>query len=105
METKLKLIREACIKANPPTHKVSDGTKYTVGKSIVDYDKIPIRLADVLVALDQKYPGQFAVVTETEKGMVVKKEFMEILRFWEWKDNNLENQSEECINFLYELLK
>lgn len=64
----------------------------------------PIRLADILLACDKKYPGQFAVVTDMEIGMIVKEEFVEVLMLYQWKDDNLDHQSQECIDFLHDLL-
>ncbi|HKQ06151.1 MAG TPA: hypothetical protein VJ464_13530 [Blastocatellia bacterium] len=105
MNEKLETIRQACIKANPDIfiegcesgkencdcwwHKnyPPDGNKYR-----------PICLADVLLAIEGKsydgWPAGYQLITSRN-----------IRRPWNPRTDDLTQQSEETINFLYELLQ
>lgn len=77
MKDKIQTIRVACMKAHPER----------------DWMDKTCRLADVVEALlalkrvPPDYYSDLAVI------------------FWDRKNNSLDNQSEQCINFLYEPLK
>lgn len=60
----------------------------------------PIRLADILLAIDKQYPGNFATVASN--GWL---HYGDKRCFYDLRADDLEKQSEETIEFLYQLLK
>lgn len=70
----------------------------------------PIRLADVLLAIHAKAPENKTRITLESDGQFIQRldngSFTEpwARSNWNLKDDNLEHQSEECINFIAELL-
>lgn len=67
----------------------------------------PIRLADVLLAIDQKYSdGNIRFVSDGGYfwNWDLETSPNEYGAIWNLKDDNLDNQSEETKSFLYELL-
>ena len=140
IQEKIKYIRERCIEANPEIVELKFGcrikiteinytdtvvahlqserelkTYYSYRVLVDDIEKIigrPIRLADVLLAIEKRQGEAEYIVTAdghflqnlsvSEVGFYT----YEATKFyWNLKDNNLENQSEECKNFIYELLE
>lgn len=62
-----------------------------------------IRLADVLLAVNDRYSfdgGGWVLYKQEGKSWLGKGKKM----FWNLKDDNLDNQSEECIDFIYSIL-
>jgi hypothetical protein len=86
---KLELIRQACIKANPIG---SGGFKYR-----------PIRLADVLLAIDGTTQGQLIAIRPN--GDMYRSDIQNTKWHWNLRNDDLSQQSNECIEFLYDLLK
>lgn len=89
MKDKIDKIRKACIKANP-----EKDFSFLTG----DF----VHLADVLLAMPVGYfvksdDGYFMQYTETDYPLCQE-------CFWNLKENSLELQSEETINFIHELL-
>lgn len=64
----------------------------------------PVRLADVLLAIEETKPG-FLVVAKNGRMTQITNEFADILRGWTWAKDDLSLQDEPTINFLYEILK
>jgi len=131
---KLKQIREACIKANPeivelkfgcevkiPTRKfydwvfieelqrTKDRFKFTALKgegrsnafSEINKDEFeiigrPIRLTDVLLAMDNRKFYRFAKTMDEANELAWD--------YWNLKDDNLNNQSPETLDFIHNLL-
>ena len=122
--TNLEKIRQAVIKANPEivelkfgcevefndssreviigislenieVERVQTRTHYQIGVSnITEIIGRPIRLADVLLAIGKNDPmGRNGI-----------QDYMDILIKWKLKDDNLDNQSKECIEFIHGLL-
>jgi hypothetical protein len=60
----------------------------------------PIRLADVLLAIDKRYDGNH-FATAASNGWL---HFEGIRGFWNLKDDNLDHQSDETKQFLIDLL-
>lgn len=78
-------------------------------KNMAGYIEIigrPIRLADVLLALNRKSntSGYWAVDT-TGAWLDMRKSVRHIMSEWNLRKDSLDEQSEETISFLYELLK
>lgn len=107
---KLELIKQKCIEANPEI-VINENAQLIKFDHSVEYfvQTRPITLADVLMAIDKKIINergvrhtQYMINTQgqlAEYGILGK-----ILMSWNLKEP-LENQSEDTINFLYELLK
>ncbi len=96
MDKKLQKIREKCIEANPKDSWLEYGQEVvedTNGNFIASSRPRPIRLADVLLAI-RKFVEENG---EPQDKLIYS--------LWNPKDNNLENQSEETIEFIYRLLK
>lgn len=129
MENKIKEIREACIKANPEIVELGWGCEVEMINNITDieYTKLvvgdivrvnddrwmhcglstfnkdsytiigrPIRLADVLLAVNE---------ADNPHSIDGDKDHENVMWKWNWKDDNLNNQSPETINFIHNLLK
>lgn len=130
-QEKINLIREKCIAANPAIMelgfgcevrqgkkvdqiwRMTPGTSFPRGYSLVHFtgaffpdrkDAVsksfeilgrPIRLADVLLVLKDKV-GASQNVTKLVYGIGI---------YWRMKKDDLRDQSPECIDFLYSLLK
>lgn len=121
----IKKIREAVIKANPSILDLELGCEYEScldgakmkwidDQTSRDIGKIigrPIRLADVLLAINQVLGINNVAIEEYGVFMQTDNEGWGEIHDndkrvkWILKDDNLENQSEDCINFLYQLLK
>ena len=72
-------------------------------KKVVGRD---IRLADVLYMLDSS--GMIIGNSTCSEGEIISLDESETLRIignWNLLDDNLEHQSEECIDFIYQLIK
>ena len=61
------------------------------------------RLADVLLACSKNLK-LFAICKDEENGTICDKRFIDILRLWNWQDNNLDNQSPETKQFIQDIL-
>lgn len=92
MKEKIKFIREKCIEANPEIEADN-------GCAGCRYIPNPICLADVLWVVDLLKEGDVYFIPDREKIIA------DIFHLWNTKDNNLENQSEKTIDFIYNLLK
>ncbi|HDY66718.1 MAG TPA: hypothetical protein ENH85_02885 [Candidatus Scalindua sp.] len=67
----------------------------------------PIRLADVLIAIEKanlEYPISIYASGECYRSFGFEHDGKERLFDWNSKDNNLDNQSDECKEFLIKLL-
>jgi hypothetical protein len=84
MNQKLKAVKNACIAANPQIDK-DEARGIIFGR--------PIRLADVLLAMTRVLNGEEA-----------QRPVLELIDDWNLRADDLEKQSEETINFLYDLL-
>lgn len=94
MKTSLEIVREACVKANPNIliRDEDDGFKTE--------DKV--RLADVLLTI-----GKVDVVVAVDvTGSFWRIGEQKLLKSYAWnlRQDNLEEQSEECLQFLGTLL-
>lgn len=112
MDQKIEQIRAKCIETNPEIRKRPCVLSFNGRKEIgvPDNNGPEIRLADVLLAIHAKFPtterfygidteGEFGQFSDTE-GMVA----MEPLVYWDLRNDDLEKQSPETIEFLYNLL-
>lgn len=108
MANKIEDIRKKCIEANPfdmgENHEcVECNSRLCVcpwrndSGNKTDYLR-PIRLADVLLVLRNEVPKFHQQVVLGTEGAT------KTIGMWNLKDNNLENQSEETINFIHGLL-
>lgn len=94
-------IRAACIKANPEIEqrnitKIRNGHGETIDVHVDDGRFFrPIRLADVLLAMDEKADGY---ISFTEWHFF-------IFHRWNLRTDDLTQQSPECIAFIHSLLK
>lgn len=61
----------------------------------------PIRLADVLVAIDEKCPSKYFV---NSNGAFIRIDTKWRMVAWKLWSDSLENQSDECIDFIHSLL-
>lgn len=104
-QDKIKEIREACIKANPEIAKRNDRD---LGNGLVGTCLcIPnFSLADVLLAI-KKFNIKWNEIEMCPSGMFSGSyydwEYEPI--FWNLKDNNLDHQKKETIDFIHDLLK
>ena len=83
-------------------------SKYFVKKSDLEIIGRPIRLADIVLALHTKLsPTQDLIFKEIADKVIqdIRNQIMEVVVRWNLKNDNLENQSEETLQFLAELLK
>lgn len=121
--TKLKLIREKCIEANPQIEDRLFCDKYQTFSPKDFCDEClrlvaPIRLADVLLALqntvkDVDEPiitvaqsgGFVALDVATETWEFARSEDKDEIVEWNLHADDLEKQSEQTVEFLYNLLK
>ena len=100
LKNKLQQIREACIKANMEGFGM-------VGKVEISPYMRPVRLADVLLAMSQtgtvtKGANFLVNVVEIGHGVGGSGLFQDVR--WNLKDDNLDNQSSETIDFIHSLL-
>lgn len=109
IQDKIKLIREKCIAANPQKKWRDDERCHrhlVQDESVHDCYCVnePVRLADVLLSIAER----IGFATVKELGINSFGEFFfsdNIKERWNLRADDLEKQSEETINFLYELLK
>lgn len=115
MKEKLETIRQKCIEAHPNddrdnAHWVGYSTKDTDKKTPM-FDEFPYTLADVLLTLgchQNKNTSGRTILIDSNSGL-----FVEEMRdynkshqtHWNFLKDSLTDQSEETIDFLYELLK
>jgi hypothetical protein len=64
----------------------------------------PIRLADIFVTVVKKNGAKFGNLGKTFDALV-EAQFVDVARTWRLNLDDLQTQSEETINFLYELLQ
>lgn len=97
---RIDVIRAVCINANPNRGWV---------KEVVDSegDQEPVRLADVLRAIDKAQPALMLLVSTTgrfydmqENGLATN-----FLAQWNLRGDDLYQQSRETVKFLYKLIK
>lgn len=105
MNDKLQLIREKCIAANPKIETINDCSCRFCSKDNHQTIKLfgrPLRLADVLLVIQIKNNEQY----KDERALYATRGDVHlVVTFWDLHNDDLEQQSEETINFLYELLK
>lgn len=83
----LQKIKDACIKANP-------------GRGLIlSHNDDYYRLADVLLAVEEKYINNRSLHERFFRMILISP-----LDKWNLKDDNLEHQSEECVQFISNLL-
>ena len=114
MQSKITLIREKCIARNPPITldialgKFQESRRFNAGEVAIHYGR-PIRLADVLLTFSKATFPKAENIVMKEVGDIRLTEYWEglkdIVRRWDLLADDLEKQSEETINFLYELLR
>jgi len=100
MEEKLKAIREKCIVANPIL-----GTLEECAYCRHEFRR-HIHLADVLLARIVRKDPEIDMLGGM-RAWAGKRENDEwrMIYWWNLRDDDLEHQSGDCINFLYELFK
>lgn len=106
----LTSIRIACIKANPSEFECND-LRLTHVEANCPANR-PIRLADVLLAIGHldviKYKEGFKThphnVCVTTLGYALNENGMHLFE-WNLRQDDLTEQSDYCVSFLYELLK
>jgi hypothetical protein len=91
-QTNLDKIRKACIEANPQGHWLQPSSAVTAPGSFVPENR-PIRLADVLLAIECKF-------SEPTLPRVSLWGVANTIELWNFRDDNLEHQSEATINFI-----
>lgn len=96
-------IRQKCIKANP--NRIHFCCKYGTydDNEFCDYcleHARPIRLADILLAIDEKN----RVAGMKGWNLITVDAAFKIISLYDLRADDLEQQSEETINFLYKLL-
>jgi len=110
MNEKLEAIRQACIKANPEIVVNKHAQLIKFDHSVEYFEQCrPIRLVDVLLAgvTGMEYAvsedGHFLKLSGvTETGLNT---YEGIGIYWNLRTDDLIKQSEECIGFLYDILK
>jgi hypothetical protein len=104
-EEKLQAITEACVKANNGIIMVEClGCKYRGKKHLIQSDPRPIRLADVLLA----FLTDDALDKYTEmEGLTMFFDDLKcaIVTIWNLRKDSLSDQSDDCISFLFSLLR
>lgn len=83
-----------------------DGTKLLLSNSDVLTYKIlghPIRLSDILHTLGTVKP-EAMIATNTSNGVVIDERLSQLLTLYNFLNDTLEGQSEECLKFISELL-
>jgi hypothetical protein len=104
MNEKLQFIREKCIAANP--HR-AEGWDWDSGRPEGSgyMDHAPCRLADVLRAVPNETKRLLLYgYLSGDRLNVWEARIMNVLSQWDTRADDLEKQSEDTINFLYELL-
>ena len=108
---KIEKIREKYIEANPEIEKEKEIDNVNINNpegdpmedfSAYKYDR-PIRLADVLLAISVKDPKIHYGITDD--GQFINIFDDSSFPWWDLKNDNLESQSKETIDFIHELLK
>lgn len=88
--------------SHPEMISFDDPFDYEEGQSFLTFAKIlgrPVRLADVLLALEKKTMGKFKTISYAEAMPI-----LEIVMLWEKAKDNSNDQSEETLSFLAGLL-
>lgn len=113
-QEKLEAVRAACVKANPDI--VVDEIGHENGEQAPEIERVyrEVRLADVLLAI-QEESGAHALPSEEDGGSTESMKYnaqvwrdrrwSETLYGWNLRRDDLTEQSDECIDFLYQLLK
>jgi hypothetical protein len=111
MNEKLELIRQACIAANPNRRwedlgnckrHWADDFSQTCSCPPDSERKLPCRLADVLLAIKSTH---YALDSEGEFMLHADGSWHYAGPIWNLRNDDLSQQSNECIEFLYDLLK
>jgi hypothetical protein len=100
MTSKLQYIKDKCVEANPNL-SIKHGKMFRDGK--MWSSETPIRLADVLVAIHKQARDYYKNIP-AEAQYYYEMKGRRLLFDWDTLDNNLENQSEECIDFIANVL-
>ena len=105
-DDKIAAIRAACIKANPEIETRFSGKRGVLNSTI----SAPVRLADVLFSLPGYSPGNRIIGVDhegtfVEWGNKSAFEYVKNIPQWNLLKDDLQEQSDECVDFLYELLK
>jgi hypothetical protein len=99
----LDLIRQKCIEANPDIEKAQEVPCYCHNDpKCINAPKRPIRLADVLLAIGQKYGDHVLEFSGVETCSL---EAARSVRKWNLREDDLTKQSPETLEFLASLLK
>lgn len=107
---KLQAIREKCVEANPeivaetwvkPHEDVSLFQQFNAGDGKLYR---PIRLADVLLAMDRQGDPNYCVTLDGDIWSVKAWGYEHKYCTWNLRQDFLDSQSPECIDFLYSLL-
>jgi hypothetical protein len=103
MNEKLQFIREKCIAANPEiVLRLGEAN----GISLVKHP--PIRLADVLLAIEEHFATDSSMKINDIQSEIVSHTYLngKYIRppYWNLRADDLEKQSRECLAFLYNLL-
>lgn len=98
-DEQLNLIRSKCIAANPDKGWVVAGLE---GFNYWKNKPLPVRLADVLLAVNYDH---LAPLAEERRERVKDLTVAEIVSRWNLRQDDLTEQSDECILFLSNLLK
>ncbi len=96
--TNYKKLKQIIQEANP--NKV---WKVFNGKTLETKDRYPIRLADVLLSMREEHRKQNKKNTIINRYKVAFM-ILKIINYWNLKDDNLDNQSQETKQFLIDIL-
>lgn len=109
-EEYLKVIRDACLKANPEI-EVRNSSMMLKGTftGLINHRDTKIRVADVLLALESIKSREHTYWIDCG-GQFASRKFSEeheswLHVFWNLRADNLNEQSDECVAFIAELLK
>lgn len=100
----LDAIRTACIKANPEIVEQKEIHVSPLTGKHMKYDR-PVRLADVLLAIDRTRCQIRALIQSPDTLTIEKVGYGRSIIFdWNLRQDDLNEQSDECIAFLANLL-
>lgn len=107
-DDRLNLIRTRCIEAIEGIEMGKDPENAAAERLTVRYYR-PIRLVDLLLAFDMDFGkdvrGYRNLGDSIAKHAVVEGILSNILKLWNLRADDLREQSNETVNFIYELLK
>ena len=111
-EQNIELIRSKCIESSPAiaNEQIMYRIKRVDTESFSSWEERPIRLADVLLAIDNNstFPDGFPQYAVATDGFIGKLVDMKSLppkgAWWKLKKDDLTEQSDECLEFLTSLI-